>query len=182
MNPLKAGLRATMSTLAFLLLFVAAPAAVLATQLDPHQEEADGCDHGATGKPCRPDPSEHGKDCEVHGNHGGVNEDHCLSVTTTTIGTITSTTLPTVTTTSTPDAVVTTTATAPPSKAVETSVPTVGPSETPATITGQDSQVVTPALTELARTGSGMAIAWGISIGAMLVLLGFAFLHMGRNG
>lgn len=44
---------------------------------NPHHEEADGCDHGATGKACRPDPSSNGKDCEVHGNHGGVNEDHC---------------------------------------------------------------------------------------------------------
>lgn len=43
-----------------------------------HQEEADGCDHGATGKACRPDPQpDKGKECQVHGNHGGINEDHC---------------------------------------------------------------------------------------------------------
>lgn len=49
-----------------------------------HAEEADGCDHGATGKPCRPDPQpEHGKDCVKHGNHGGINEDHCSGGTTT---------------------------------------------------------------------------------------------------
>ena len=36
----------------------------------------------ATGKPCRDDPQpEHGKDCEAHGNQGGVNEDHCGGVT-----------------------------------------------------------------------------------------------------
>lgn len=36
------------------------------------------CSHGASGKECRPDPQpEHGKDCEEHGKHGGVNEDHC---------------------------------------------------------------------------------------------------------
>lgn len=45
-----------------------------------HHEEVDGCDHGATGKDCKPDPSENGKDCETHGNHGGVNEDHCAPV------------------------------------------------------------------------------------------------------
>lgn len=45
---------------------------------NPHHEEADGCDHGATGKPCKDDPQpDHGKDCEKHGNHGGINEDHC---------------------------------------------------------------------------------------------------------
>ena len=38
----------------------------------------DPCGHGATNKPCRPDPQpDNGKDCEHHGNHGGVNEDHC---------------------------------------------------------------------------------------------------------
>jgi hypothetical protein len=43
-----------------------------------HHEEADGCDHGNSSKPCRPDPQpDHGKDCDKHGNHGGINEDHC---------------------------------------------------------------------------------------------------------
>jgi hypothetical protein len=38
----------------------------------------DPCSHGNTNKPCRPDPQpDNGKDCEHHGNHGGVNEDHC---------------------------------------------------------------------------------------------------------
>lgn len=70
---------------------------------DPHHEEIDGCDHGATGKECRPDPSEHGKDCDVHGNHGGVNEDHCETTTTTTgpPGTSSTTTRPGPTTTTT---------------------------------------------------------------------------------
>lgn len=36
------------------------------------------CEHGNSGKPCREDPQpDSGKDCEEHGNHGGVNEDHC---------------------------------------------------------------------------------------------------------
>ena len=44
------------------------------------------CEHGNSGKECKPDPQpEHGQDCEEHGpNQGGVNEDHCLSTTTTT--------------------------------------------------------------------------------------------------
>ena len=37
------------------------------------------CSHGNSGKPCREDPQPlHGKDCEPHGNVGGMNEDHCL--------------------------------------------------------------------------------------------------------
>lgn len=71
---------------------------------DAHHEELDGCDHGATSKPCRPDPSPNGKDCLPHGNHGGINEDHCLTTSTTTGQPATTTsTLPTpVTTTITP--------------------------------------------------------------------------------
>src|ERR1700752_1112350 len=65
-------------------IFVAA-SPVLAAKDDPHQEETDGCDHGHTGKDCKPDPQpDHGKDCDEHGNHGGVNEDHCAPTTTTT--------------------------------------------------------------------------------------------------
>ena len=40
------------------------------------------CSHGNTGKECKPDPSVNGKDCDLHGNNGGVNEDHCLAATT----------------------------------------------------------------------------------------------------
>jgi hypothetical protein len=73
--------------MAALALLLGVPAAALAgggglhkasATHNPHHEEADGCDHGATGKPCRPDPQPtRGKDCVKHGNHGGVNEDHC---------------------------------------------------------------------------------------------------------
>lgn len=67
-----------------------------------NKEEEDGCDHGATGKECREDPSDNGKDCEQHGNHGGVNEDHCVTTTTipgTTTTTVKATTSSTTTTT-----------------------------------------------------------------------------------
>ena len=47
-------------------------------QTTAHAEEADGSDHGATGKPAKDDPNPgKGKDCIQHGNHGGINEDHC---------------------------------------------------------------------------------------------------------
>jgi len=38
------------------------------------------CHHGNSNKPCREDPQPtHGKDCQVHGKNGGLNQDHCLS-------------------------------------------------------------------------------------------------------
>ena len=41
------------------------------------------CEHGNSQKPCRDDPQpDRGKDCEEHGNQGGVNEDHCAGETT----------------------------------------------------------------------------------------------------
>lgn len=89
----------TIAALSGLSVLAVSPA--LATNTDPHHEEADGCDHGATGKDCRPDPSDAGKDCEVHGNHGGVNEDHCVTTTTPSAPseTTTTTTQPVTTTT-----------------------------------------------------------------------------------
>jgi hypothetical protein len=76
------------------------------------------CSHGNTGKDCKPDPSSNGKDCDLHGNNGGVNEDHCLATTTTTdvvvttpeVTTTNETTTTTTTNTSTPTATVGTTA------------------------------------------------------------------------
>jgi hypothetical protein len=63
----------------------------------PGQEE---CGHGNTGKPCKEDPQpDKGKDCEAHGNQGGVNEDHCKEETT---PTETTPTTPTETTPTTP--------------------------------------------------------------------------------
>jgi hypothetical protein len=50
------------------------------------------CEHGNSGQECKPDPQpSHGKDCDEHGNQGGVNEDHCLDTPppTTTSGTTT---------------------------------------------------------------------------------------------
>jgi hypothetical protein len=57
------------------------------------------CEHGNSGQPCKDDPQpDKGKDCEEHGNQGGVNEDHCKDEdTTTTETTETSSTETTVT-------------------------------------------------------------------------------------
>jgi hypothetical protein len=57
------------------------------------------CEHGNSGKPCKDDPQpEHGKDCEEHGNLGGVNEDHCKGEETTPTETTPTETTPTETT------------------------------------------------------------------------------------
>lgn len=46
------------------------------------------CEHGNSGQPCKEDPQpDKGKDCEEHGNQGGVNEDHCKGEDTTTTDT-----------------------------------------------------------------------------------------------
>ena len=58
------------------------------------------CEHGNSQKPCKEDPQpDHGKDCEEHGNHGGVTEDHCKADETTTEETTTEETTTTETTT-----------------------------------------------------------------------------------
>ncbi len=68
------------------------------------------CEHGNSGQECKPDPQPgHGQDCDEHGNHGGVNEDHCLpenpptcTVDCTPTGTTPTETTPTTPTTPTP--------------------------------------------------------------------------------
>ena len=74
------------------------------------------CEHGNSGQECKPDPQpEHGQECDEHGpNEGGVNEDHCLSTTTTTTpSTSTTTTTPSTSTTTTTPSTSTTTTTTP---------------------------------------------------------------------
>jgi hypothetical protein len=71
--------------------FTAASVAVAATQTPPGTPPGQGdCQHGNSGKACGDDPQpDNGKDCQAHGNNGGVNEDHCAPVETTTEGTTT---------------------------------------------------------------------------------------------
>lgn len=103
----------------------------------------DPCSHGATGKACRPDPGPgHGKDCEHHGNKGGVNEDHCAGTTTTPTTTVGTTTIGT-TTATTP----TTTTAATTTTSVTTSV---GTTTAAATTTTASTTTATPAATTTA--------------------------------
>ena len=69
----------------------------------------DDCSHGNSGKDCRPDPNENGKDCGDHGNAMGT-EDHCdqADTTTTTETTPTTETTTTVETTTTSETTTTT--------------------------------------------------------------------------
>jgi hypothetical protein len=51
----------------------------------PSPPGQDPCAHGNSSQPCRTDPQpSHGKDCDPHGQNGGVNEDHCAGTTGTT--------------------------------------------------------------------------------------------------
>jgi hypothetical protein len=51
------------------------------------------CQHGNSQQDCTSDPQPgHGKECDEHGNNGGVNEDHCLGTTDSTTTTETTTT------------------------------------------------------------------------------------------
>jgi hypothetical protein len=89
------------------------------------------CEHGNSGKPCRDDPQpEHGRDCEHHGNQGGVNEDHCGGAPAPEPPTTTVTTPPTTTTTTT---TVVTTPSAPPTPTTpaQTSPPSTTPKQEP---------------------------------------------------
>lgn len=62
-----------------------AAAFAASTDKPPSPPGQDECAHGNSQKPCKEDPQpDHGKDCEEHGNHGGVNEDHCTEDETTT--------------------------------------------------------------------------------------------------
>ena len=58
--------------------FVVSGVAVAGVNDKPPSPPGQGeCEHGNSAKPCKEDPSPNGKDCEAHGNNGGVNEDHC---------------------------------------------------------------------------------------------------------
>lgn len=94
------------------------------------------CHHGASSKPCRPDPQPlHGKDCAhpSKGNPSGINQDHCE-------GSTTSTTSPPATTTTTEAGPTTTSTTRPP-----TTTSTSAPS--PGTTTSTSSPAPAPTLT-----------------------------------
>lgn len=144
---------------------------VLASQGNPHQEEQDGCDHGNSNKPCKDDPQpDHGSECDVHGNHGGVNEDHCNGTTTTTAPPTTTTTAPVVdepTTTTTAPSVVVVSDPDPVVPAV-TPVPatdTPAPQATPVVEAPVSAPVTPEPITELPHTGSAALLLTMIGTG-----------------
>lgn len=162
------------------LVMLAPVAATPAMANQAHQEEQDGCDHGATGKDCKEDPSEHGKDCEVHGNHGGINEDHCKELVPS--DTTSTTYLPTTTTTVTSGSTTSTTTVETPASSL---VPS-GPVESDVfTGTSQES-LSTPLVltnlptngTELPRTGSSTQSL--VILGATVLVVGLTLRRLGR--
>lgn len=156
---------------------------------DVPAEQQDGCDHGATGRDCKPDPQpDKGKDCEVHGRNdvGGVNEDHCLNIDTTT--TTVPTTVTTVPETTTTTVVVPTT---PTTVSTDTQVPpadVVKPESTTSTTSTCDvgTFVSCPGqphggpgeLAELPRTGMWTNVL--LALGAWFVIAGLASLFLGK--
>ena len=132
------------------------------------------CGHGNTGKPCKEDPQpDRGKDCENHGNHGGVNEDHCKgeettpTETTPTTPTETTPTTPTETTPTTPTETTPTT----PTETTTTSTRTTPPETTPDTDPAveeeeaQQQDVVAPSVQQQVKpTQSGPAAVAGPAV------------------
>jgi hypothetical protein len=116
----------------------------------PSPPGQDECTHGNSGKPCKEDPQpEKGKDCEAHGNHGGVNEDHCKSEDTTPTETTPTTTTPTTTT----PTETTPTGTTPTGTTPQETVPSEGgsnPSTPSSTVSAEPS--TTPATEQSATT------------------------------
>jgi len=79
--------------------FAVSGVAVAGNGKPPSPPGQDECEHGNTAKPCKDDPQpDKGKDCEEHGNQGGVNEDHCKGEETTPTDTTPTDTTPTDTT------------------------------------------------------------------------------------
>jgi hypothetical protein len=80
--------------------FAVSGVAVAAVSQKPPSPPGQGeCEHGNALKPCKDDPQpDNGKDCEAHGNNGGVNEDHCKGDETTQTETTPTETTPTETT------------------------------------------------------------------------------------
>src|SRR5687767_7363819 len=124
------------------------------------------CEHGNSQKPCKEDPQpDKGKDCEEHGNQGGVNEDHCLAGTTTggTTSTTTTTTGTTGVTTTGTTATTTTTGT---TSGSTTSTTQTSPSTTtspPTTTGGTSGTTATPLEEELEEFNKGISTTTAVA-------------------
>jgi hypothetical protein len=150
-------------------------AAFAATADKPSSPPGQGqCDHGngdqnGNAGECKDDPSENGKDCDEHGNNGGVNEDHCKGETTTTETTTTETTTTETTTTGTTTTETTTESTPPATTPTETSSTDTTPQETtPAETTpssedeqpqAQEPGVFTPPAQKTQKAGSNELVS-----------------------
>lgn len=153
----------------------------------------DECEHGNSGQECKPDPNEHGEDCEEHGQSEG-NEDHCLSTTTPTevppSTTTTSTTEPPVTTTATSTVVPTTSTSTTTAATTSTSAPgptgTTGPSQTttPVKDSGGGSHHKDQSSPSdeggLAFTGIENVVPW-VAVVLLLGTLGFGLMWLGHR-
>lgn len=157
------------AALSVLSIVALAPAAYSAPK-----EQLDGCDHGASSKPCRPDPQpDRGKDCDLHGRHGGQNEDHCFpapEVSSSTTTTTTTSPAPTTTTAPAPLTTATTATTAPPASTGTAPPSAVSTPETGLTQTAASSTTATvpssSTRTELPATGvaSGLLLTLGVAL------------------
>lgn len=115
------------------------------------------CGHGNTNKPCKDDPNpDKGKDCEEHGNKGGVNEDHCKGTEPTPTTPPPTITVPTGTTptTTTPT---TSTPTVPTPPITPTTGTTTQPEQSPVTTTPVTNPPVTTTTTPTVKTSSTTA-------------------------
>jgi hypothetical protein len=104
------------------------------------------CEHGNSQKPCKDDPQpDKGKDCDEHGNSGGVNEDHCKNETTPTETTPTETTPTETTPTETTPTETTPTETTPTdTTSTETTPAETSPEETTVTETTSSEPAASP--------------------------------------
>lgn len=129
--------------------FVVVPSIAIADKppTPPGQGE---CNHGNSNQPCKPDPQpEHGKDCDPHGNNGGVNEDHCLSTTTGSTTTTTNSTTDTTTTNQTTTKETTSTRTETTPQTTSTPMGTSGQNTTSVESTTSSSEGTTTSVTPL---------------------------------
>jgi hypothetical protein len=114
------------------------------------------CEHGNSGQECKPDPQpEHGKDCEDHGNLGGVNEDHCLGTTDSTPTVDTTTTEQPTSTSTSSTTNETTTTNQPTTKDATTTAPTTTTTAQPTTQGNTTTSITTTDAQSPESTGSG---------------------------
>jgi hypothetical protein len=128
--------------------FAVSGVAVAGNGKPPSPPGQDECEHGNAAKPCKEDAQpDKGKDCEEHGNHGGVNEDHCKGEETPPSDTTPSDTTPSDTTPSdTTPSDTTPGQTTPSETTTQPAVPSDGsnPSAPPSTASGEPSSTQQP--------------------------------------